>query len=90
MDLEGILHGKPSWNDVVFYFQNGEFFEEHYLIEAITKHLLTEDQRNRMHSNRYTIADMLNGRIEGAVAQDDAEAIFAEWNKKLGFPHFGY
>lgn len=89
MDLEDLLHGSPSWKDVKFYFQNGEFFDEHYLIEAITKHLLTDDQRGRMHSLRYSIADMLNGRIEGAVAQNDAEAIFAEWNAKLGFHHFG-
>jgi len=89
MDLEDILHGTPKWNDVSFYFQNGEFFEEHYLVEAITKHLLTPPQRAWLHREALSIEDMLNGRIEGNLRQKYAQQIFDEWNQKLGFKHFG-
>jgi hypothetical protein len=92
IDLDDLLyHGPsnpPTWAQVVEFFRDGEFHEEHYLVAAIKKHLLTEEQREWMHE-RISIEDMLNGRTDGAYERDVVR-IFEEWNTKLGFHHFGF
>ena len=87
IELDELLTGKPSWEQVADFFENGEFCEEHYLVEAIEKWLLTEDQRKLMFDHRLTIEKMLNGRY--AEAEPIVYAIYAEWNEKLGTKHFG-
>ena len=88
IDLDAMYAGKPTWDEVVEFWKAGDWCEEKYLVEAIEKHLQTEDQRKRMFDARLSIEKMLNGRypISSMLV---VEAIFAEWNKKLGFTAFG-
>ena len=89
IDLDGLLFGNPRWEEVVeFWKDDGEFCEERYLVDAIKKHLRTEDQRRRMFNLDVSIEDMLNGRYTGDKS-DAVRAIFDEWNAKLGFKAFG-
>jgi hypothetical protein len=91
IDLDGLLNGDPTWEQVVeFWKDDGDFCGEEYLVQAIEKWLLTEDQRKRMFDARLSIEKMLNGRYvgEGKVGETVA-AIYAEWNAKLGFKAFG-
>jgi hypothetical protein len=87
--LDELLTGSPTWEQVVEFWKNGEFYQERYAVEAIEKHLQTEDQRKWMFDSRLTIEQMLNGRYPGDV-EEDVYAIFAEWNAKLGFKAFGF
>ena len=89
IDLDELLTGKPAWPDVVNFFRDGEFHEEHYLVEAIEKHLLTEEHRKLMFVNKLTIEKILNGRWEYTVAKARVvNRICAAWNSKLGFEYF--
>lgn len=89
IDLDALLHGTPTWDQVVeFWKDDGEFCGEEYLVPAIEKHLLTEDQRKRMFDAHLSIEKMLNGRYYGRQAPV-VQAIYDEWNAKLGFKAFG-
>lgn len=87
--LDELLTGTPTWEQVAEFWRDGEFCGEEYLVEAIEKHLQTEDQRKRMFNSKLTIEKMLNGRYTADV-EEDVCAIFAEWNAKLGFKSFGF
>jgi len=89
IELDELLTGTPSWEDVVEFFRIGEFHDERYTVAAIEKHLLTEEQRKKMFDLRFDIVKMLNGYVEGEEPQKVKYDIFAEWNAKLGFHHFG-
>lgn len=89
IDLDELLNGEPTWEQVVeFWKEDGDFCEEKYLVQAIKKHLRTEDQRKRMFDLDISIEEMLNGRYP-MDKFDLVDAIYAEWNKKLGFQAFG-
>jgi hypothetical protein len=88
IDLDELLFGTPTWEQVVEFWKAGDFCEEKYTVEAIEKHLQTEDQRKRMFNAKLSIEKMLNGRHTGDV-EEDVRAIFGEWNAKLGFNAFG-
>src|SRR4051812_14915063 len=88
VDLEFILHGDPTLDQVREFWKKGEFDEEHYLVEAIRRHLLTEVQREEMHNRRVSIEDLLNGRVIGDHSLW-VVIVFAAWNEKLGFMAFG-
>ena len=89
IDLDELLNGEPTWEQVVeFWKDDGDFCGEEYLVQAIEKHLLTEDQRNVMFSNRISIEKMLNGRCPGGMSLIIVW-IYQEWNTKLGFKCFG-
>jgi hypothetical protein len=88
IDLETLLHGDPSWDQVVEFFRSGEFCDEPYLVEAIEKHLLTDPQRNKIFNARLSIEKMLNGRYT-VDHEEMLEGIYKEWNGKLGFKCFG-
>jgi hypothetical protein len=88
LDLDGLLFGTPTWDEVVEFWRDGEFCEERYLVEAIERHLLTEDQRKRMFDARLSIEKMLNGRYPSDQSPV-VQAFFDEWNTKLGFKTFG-
>jgi len=89
--LDELLSGTPSWSDVVDFWKEDDFCDESYLIEAIKKHLQTEDQRNELFKRRLTIEKMLNGSYV-PVGDDSAfvQSVFDEWNGKLGFKAFGF
>jgi hypothetical protein len=87
IELDELLNDEAEWEQVVDFFENGEFYEEHYLIDAIEKHLQTEEQRKRIFDAHTSIEKMLNGRCEAEQIKVRDE-IFSEWNKKLGFEYF--
>jgi hypothetical protein len=91
IDLDGLLNGSPTWEQIVeFWKDDGDFCEEAYLVQAIEKWLQTEEQRKRMFDARLSIEKMLNGRyVPDGKTDLIVEAIYAEWNAKLGFKAFG-
>jgi hypothetical protein len=86
--LDELLTGQPAWTEVVEFWKKGDFCEEHYLIEAIEKHLLTEEQKAKILAANLTIEKMLNGRY--SIEEEMVESIYQEWNAKLGFRSFGF
>lgn len=88
IDLDMLLNGNPSWEQVVAFWQYGEFDDEPYSIAAIERWLQTEEQRRKIFDARLSIEKMLNGRY-GAAEEALVEGIYDEWNKKLGHYHFG-
>ena len=95
MDLDWLLNlaprlgtGSPEDDrEIRDCFREGEFDSEEYLVEAIEKHLLTEDQRRQLFDNKLSIEKLLNGRFGDEPVVDQ---IFAEWNTALGFEHFRF
>lgn len=88
LDLDYILFGSPKKEEICAYFARGEFHVEHYLVEAIEEHLLTEEQRKTMFENKLSIEKMLNGRY-GGKEEPVVLSIEKEWNEQLGFKCFG-
>jgi len=62
--------------------------EEEYVVPLIKKYLRTGEQREMLSDVDYSIEDCLNGRVEGEAQQAFVNAMFAEWNAKLGYKHF--
>lgn len=89
IDCDQLLHGKCDWKQVREFFKHQAFDSEHYLVEAIKKHLLTSTETTAMHADGFSIEDMLNGRVEGEEANKHKRVIFLRWNIKLGFTYFG-
>jgi len=91
IDLDTLLHGSPTWEEVVAFWKvDGDFCEEQYLVAAIEKHLQTEEQRKLMFDHHLSIEKMLNGRYSAARRSCAAvQRIYGEWNAKLGFKAFG-
>lgn len=87
IDLNDLLYGKPEWADVVDFFQNGEFCEDQYLVEAIKKFLRTEEDRQLLFKLDLSLEDCMNGRY-GADKEQEVKKMYAGWNKKLGFKAF--
>lgn len=91
IDLDELLHGDPTWQQVQEFFQYGEFCEERYDVEAIEKHLLTEEQRIGMFNYHLSIEKMLNGRYPCQGKEKEfVYSCYEAWNAKLGFKAFGY
>lgn len=88
IDLNDLLYGQVATTDVAEFFRHATFQEEHYLVDAIKKHLRTDAQRDWMQISAVSIEDMLNGRVNGHHQQ--TRMIFEEWNDKLGFVFFGH
>lgn len=89
IELDELLTGTPSQKDVSQYFKEGEFFEEHYQIEAIKKYLRTPEQKQKLDIADLSIEDCLNGRFN-SEQEKTVLGVFAEWNNKLGFKCFGF
>lgn len=88
IDLEDVLHGNPTWVDVVEYFVEGEWFEERYHAQAAKRWLLTPAQKQTLDALGLSIEDCLRGNY-GEVEEDDVRTIYDEWNHKLGYKVFG-
>jgi len=73
---------KKKWEEECGYNE-----AEHYLVSAIKKHLLTEEQRKELFEYNLSIEDILNGRYTG-----DEEPVvlkmYKDWNEKLGWKEF--
>lgn len=81
IDLDTLLYGKPAWEEVVEFFNKGEFYEEHYNVAAIKKYLITAEQKKEMCNNDISIEDILNGRCSNTQL---FEKIIKEWDAKIG------
>jgi hypothetical protein len=89
IDLDELLNGNPSWEKVQKFFLEEEFDDEHYLVSAIKKHLLTAEQKEKLNQLDLSIADTLNGRYGGRAGEEaEVNRIYKAWNKKLGFQNF--
>lgn len=95
IDLDELLFGVSKLGSgnasddakIIDFWQNGDWCEEKYLVEAIERHLLTEDDRKLMFDKRMSIEQMLNGRT---TEESTCDAIYGRWNEKLGFHAFGF
>ena len=92
IDLDELLEGKPTWEQVVAFWRavtdgTTEFYNEHYQVDAIKKHLRTEEQRKKMFELDVSIEEILGGRYPRSKGRA-VDAILKEWNKKLGFRAF--
>ena len=75
---------KEEWEEVA-----GGYQEEHYLVSAIRRHLLTPEQRQLLFEKDISIEDCLNGRIEGGTPSFVHE-MYKAWNTTLGWHEFGF
>ena len=90
IDLDAILFGNVTMQELGAYFKNESFDSEEWLVKTIRKHLLTEAQRKTMFDLNFTVEDALNGRTETQDAWDAIQVIYADWNQKLGHHAFGF
>lgn len=88
IDHDELLYGEPSFDKVQKFFLDGEFDEEKYLVQAIKLYLRTPEQKAIIDGLDISIEDMLNGRYNGRQ-EKQVEAIYQQWNDKLGFRSFG-
>ena len=88
IDLDELLHGNPTWPEVVAFWKSQGFDDESYLVRAIEKHLLTSTQCLLMLKHNLTIEKMLNGQF--GMEESIVDGIFDEWNAKLGYRAFGF
>ena len=90
IDLDELLNGTPTWEQVVEFWRDKDFCGEEYLIQAIEKWLLTEDQRKQLFEHRLSVEKILNGRYYGGGAEGTfVHGLYDAWNAKLGFKSFG-
>lgn len=95
LDLDALLNfvstlGSGTDDEAIKeFFQKGSFDNEPYLIQAIEKHLQTEDQRKAIYDAHLSIEKILNGRF-GDDHSNLITTIFTEWNAKIGFIYFHF
>ena len=70
-------------DDTLYQFQNG-FDNEGRFVQAIRKHLLTDDQKRFLHQADLSIEDCLNGRYGEKHEQAIARKLYKPWNTKIG------
>lgn len=88
VDLDELLHGNPTWQQVVDYWRyKQDFYEESYLVQAIKKFLRTDEQKKILFDLDLSIEDCLNGRYT-QKEYPKVMKIFKEWNEKLGYKEF--
>lgn len=88
IELDELLSGNPTWEQVVEFWKKDDFYGEEYLIPAIKRWLRTDEQRKMMADMDISIEEMLNGRYGGHL-EPKVFQIYDEWNAKLGFKSFG-
>ena len=74
---------KEEWAEKCGYFDN-----EEYLVSAIKEHLLTDEQRDRLHRLDCSIEDLLNGRYPYEQSENVQLWFYDPWNSRLGFDEF--
>jgi len=87
IDLDWLLYGNPTTEQVRWFFKEGEFHEEHYHVTAIERYCLTEEQRKGMFDRHLSIEKILNGRYTGDQ-EPFVRKTLKEWNDKLGVKAF--
>lgn len=89
IDLEELLHGNPTWEEVVrFWKEDGEFFEEKYHMAAIKRYLRTPEQKIRLDEADISLEELMSGSY-GHAFHSMTQGILKEWNEKLGFHYYG-
>ena len=83
IDLEDVLHGQPAWEDVVEFFEKGDFCAGNYEVKAIKRWLLTAEQKQLLVDNDLSIYDVLSGNY-GEATEDVVFELQSEWNRRLG------
>lgn len=82
--------GNPTSEQIVeFLRDDGDFYEEKYLVQFIKKYCRDAEDRKAMERMDISIEEMLNGRFGGRFSSE-VERIFAKWNKKIGYKYFGF
>jgi hypothetical protein len=76
----------PFTDEEWHLWENGE---EEYIVPLIKKYLCTPEQKEELNAADITIEDCLNARIEGGIP-GWVNAMFGDWNWKLGYPYFGF
>ncbi len=74
---------KEQWEE-----ESGFHDKEEYLVSAIRRHLLTDEQRDRLHRLDCSIEDLLNGRYPYEQSENVQQWFYDPWNAKLGFDEF--
>lgn len=88
IELDDVLHGSPTWNEVQRFFADGEeFYEEGFLVAAIKRHLRTDEDKAELAALDVSIEEVLNGRYQFRDSEKIA-AILIKWNAKLGCTYF--
>lgn len=62
--------------------------DEHYLVAAIRRNLLTQADRLDMFNRDISIEEVLNGRTTDTHAEF-VSGLFGRWNSVLGWKEFG-
>jgi len=75
---------KEEWEEACGYFD-----KEEYLVAAIKKHLLTEDQKQILFNMNLSVEDLLNGRYPIGQGELIQHIFYDVWNEKLGWKDFG-
>lgn len=95
IELDTLLHGNPTREQVQEFFREGEFCQEHYLVAAIKKHLRTPAQKVILDRLDLSIEECLNGRygdrpdaVSGKTQEILIAEMYADWNRRLGHKHF--
>lgn len=76
---------REDWDEECCLYQ-----DERYVVAAIKKHLLTDDQRSFLQKHSLSIEDILNGRFRGDLGDEVTATIFKPWNDHLGWHEFGF
>jgi len=77
---------KATPEQIAAYLSAGVDGEE-WAIRVIKKHLRTPEQQAWLAAQDYTLEDVLNGRTSG---DPEIQAMFDDWNAKLGVKEFGF
>lgn len=85
--LKEMLYGNPSMEQVSYFFRYGEFGEVLMVAAAVEKYLMTTDQVMRLVSMQISPTDLMEGKFSSNHAPQ-VQAMFADWNDKLGFVEF--
>jgi hypothetical protein len=86
VDLDTLLYGDPTPEQISDSFRQ-DFPAENYLVAAIKRHLMSQNDKRIIEQNNSSIEDMLNGRVRGDTTWK--QQMYERWNSSLGFRCFG-
>lgn len=88
MDLDYLIYGNPTSEEICAFFARGEFIEGKYLVDAIERHLVTDANWKTIGEHHLCVDKMLSGHYP--VSKDEVvQELLRQWNEKLGFDCFG-
>lgn len=91
VDLDQLLYGQVTLEEIQDYFRYGDFDDEVYLIKAIKRHLMDNYLQNKLNDLCVSISEILNGRVdESRIDPIIYDICFDRWNTTLGFERFKF